>query len=1185
MMLSKKLITLFVGLAASLVVSFFGVSEETFADSITSGSIYDKAIYNGVQECYSKGYDDGGLINEISLEKFKGIGTLADEYKTIVPMIGLSDRYGSEKPSRISCVELFQNKTAVKIPGQVASIQAGKTELENALYKSTGSNSNSTGDTPRCYKYYFNFGSLQGISGSTYSQELCVKFDESSKQWQTYPGNSSAFDLRLNGYTFKALVYRFVTFESSTGSVKMKTITGGTPPFNLTTNNRTVMITEPASASSILVSVGNIINSAIGAAENASHFKQGFNIESNGQHAAWDFTANFYSACEQYEQIPNDGGIKCVVNGQEVQDYSLHFDNSSGTSSDTVYKKIDANAHKNEVIAKFSGNKYTYALNTNNASDIKFSKEEKYRLYTYYLENVFQASKMDNCRDEYLDSLVNYYKPVKLWDGSKYTWCYPEFPEKIRNDTDKNQKPKVYGVYPSGYFGSPSFTLKTIIDELNAIDWPENSKAPTGDDGDNGDGAGGGVDPCYESGIGEQGWMICPVIRNLTQAVGGMAGTINYFLTLDKDEFQAEGSTESVWSIFRNMANIFMIIVLLVIVFSQLTGYGIDNYGVKKILPKLVIMAILINLSFIICELAVDVSNVLGNGLYNLFRNIGEAANIASDGSDSLSAFAATIEKIIMAAAGVGAVSEIAMGFVGAQGGAMIIILVLIALITAAVAILIFLIMLGGRMVVAMLFTIISPLAFACYILPNTQVLFKKWWSVFKAALVVYPICGALYGISFLIRGLAEKTSGNFVTLLAVNITPFLPFLALPMLLRSMMNALGVLGGALTSLSSGLRGGVGKMTRTLQGTEIYKSGQENRRRNMTRWQAGVDKNGNKKKLSAFGRMLRGGNTGIGNASAQYIKDKYAKEKEESYVSKDSKAFSAAMIAQKKTAEADDVKNQEIEISSATNGGANEKALFKIYRDAKESGDIARAVAAARIAGRRKDSAARFMDNEITGVGYNLGTTEGRASYNSMLASNNSSSDEVFAKVAKEIAEGEHSGNFKEASPVGFDFASSYNKNYDPDIKAENPEHKVGKDYSSWANQTFTKSDGNGGVITTTNAAEATSRYVAKSQDLVAMQGGALNEIANRMANGQIDGLEKQRLMRLAQSTIKNKDVTGVWDTTKENQIYRIANGGMDTGFYIQRNNGGNTGQGIMDIRGGEKFIQEAGKKQKPKGNF
>ena len=57
------------------------------------------------------------------------------------------------------------------------------------------------------------------------------------------------------------------------------------------------------------------------------------------------------------------------------------------------------------------------------------------------------------------------------------------------------------------------------------------------------------------------------------------------------------------------------------IVISQITGYGISNYGIKKMLPKILVMAILINLSWYVAVIGVDISNILGKGIFNLFTS------------------------------------------------------------------------------------------------------------------------------------------------------------------------------------------------------------------------------------------------------------------------------------------------------------------------------------------------------------------------------------------------------------------------------------------------------------------------------------------------------------------------------------------------------------------------------------
>ena len=57
-------------------------------------------------------------------------------------------------------------------------------------------------------------------------------------------------------------------------------------------------------------------------------------------------------------------------------------------------------------------------------------------------------------------------------------------------------------------------------------------------------------------------------------------------------------------------------------IYSHITSFGISNYGIKKILPRLIIVAILVNISFYICAIAIDLSNIAGQAIQDMFINI-----------------------------------------------------------------------------------------------------------------------------------------------------------------------------------------------------------------------------------------------------------------------------------------------------------------------------------------------------------------------------------------------------------------------------------------------------------------------------------------------------------------------------------------------------------------------------------
>lgn len=398
-------------------------------------------------------------------------------------------------------------------------------------------------------------------------------------------------------------------------------------------------------------------------------------------------------------------------------------------------------------------------------------------------------------------------------------------------------------------------------------------------------------DPCYNSGIEGMSWVLCPTINNTAEAVDGIDALLDSWLAVDADLYGNGSDAYKAWSSFRTIANVFMIIILLAIIVSQITGYGIDNYGIKKMLPRLIVMSIMINLSFLICQLAIDVSNILGGGLNQLFKGLGHSI---SSGFTPGKMISGLVAGLFGALAGAGAVSGVAISVIGIAaggGGVMLVLSLVIALITALVAVLMFFISLGARFIIIIVFTALAPVAFACYVLPNTQSLFKKWWDIFKTALLVYPICGALYGMSFVVRGIVFGGGKlHFWMAIMAIIAPFLPFLLLPGLIKGALSTLGRLGGTLAMVGAGVKRGISKGNTALQGTDAYKSQQEMAQRNLNARRAGLkwdrktrslakDENGNyiqNENIGRLGRFVRGGDSGMAAARSRFLRDEKAK---------------------------------------------------------------------------------------------------------------------------------------------------------------------------------------------------------------------------------------------------------------------------------------------------------------------
>ena len=335
-----------------------------------------------------------------------------------------------------------------------------------------------------------------------------------------------------------------------------------------------------------------------------------------------------------------------------------------------------------------------------------------------------------------------------------------------------------------------------------------------------------GEDPCFHT-AESMGWILCPVLKGIVNAAEGLyEEAVEPFLVVDTQLFNTNNGAYSAWRVFANIANVIAVIFLLFIVFSQITGVGIDNYGIKKSLPKIIVAAILINLSYIICQLAVDSSNIIGQSLESLLTGIGNglpynSSTIGAVIGETPSAMFKVLLNSTLALTGLiaglgvtGAVLGVAEGVAtaGVIGGVFegigIIIPILVGVLGVLIAVLTFFVMLGLRQIAVILLVVISPVAFVCYMLPNTRNLFKKWWNILKAMLILYPMAGLTIGGCHLVSSILLSTNAtqtNFLFYLLNMIVMALPLLLIPSLVSKSMGALGDITSKIRDFGQGVR--------------------------------------------------------------------------------------------------------------------------------------------------------------------------------------------------------------------------------------------------------------------------------------------------------------------------------------------------------------------------------------------
>lgn len=234
------------------------------------------------------------------------------------------------------------------------------------------------------------------------------------------------------------------------------------------------------------------------------------------------------------------------------------------------------------------------------------------------------------------------------------------------------------------------------------------------------------------------GWILCPVIQGVAtmsdKVFDLLAGN---FLQVEAELLNENNGIKGPWDASRNIANVLFIIAFIIIIYSQITGAGISNYGIKKMLPRLITAALLVNISFYICQAMVDLSNILGYNIYEFLKasaaSIGPSAMADIPGNDTVTGggLMTVLAVAILAAA---TLVWLLLAPLGA-----IALMVLITCVTIVIILLL-------RKAFIVLLVVASPIAFVAYLLPNTEKYFSKWLSMFWQLLMVFPVVALLLG-------------------------------------------------------------------------------------------------------------------------------------------------------------------------------------------------------------------------------------------------------------------------------------------------------------------------------------------------------------------------------------------------------------------------------------------------------
>ena len=305
---------------------------------------------------------------------------------------------------------------------------------------------------------------------------------------------------------------------------------------------------------------------------------------------------------------------------------------------------------------------------------------------------------------------------------------------------------------------------------------------------------------CDVQGIG---WIICPVSNWLADGIDFMYSALQEFLKTKPLETTNQNSgIYLAWVIMRNISNVAFIVAFLVIIYSQLTSVGISNYGVKKMLPRLVIAAVLVNLSFTFCAVLLDLSNIAGYAFQDAFMGIKNTISTVGENTSTW-----TWSEVISTALSNGALAVGAGYAVSLALTTEILPMLVPAATLAGLTLLFILLIMAARQALIIILIIVSPLAFVCYLLPGTEKWFKKWRDLFFTMLVFFPAFAVVFGgaqlAGILIIQNASGSNGAIMHVLGM-LVQIIPLAITPLIMKFSGGVLGKFAGFVNDKNKGL---------------------------------------------------------------------------------------------------------------------------------------------------------------------------------------------------------------------------------------------------------------------------------------------------------------------------------------------------------------------------------------------
>jgi len=208
------------------------------------------------------------------------------------------------------------------------------------------------------------------------------------------------------------------------------------------------------------------------------------------------------------------------------------------------------------------------------------------------------------------------------------------------------------------------------------------------------------------------------------------------------NDFINAAAVQRGWVLVRDLANMAFLLIFVAIAFA--TILGIEKYEYKKLLPKLLLMAIAINFSKTIAGIVLDAAQVIMITFVKGFEQVAAGNLIRSFGLNDILALQETAEVTASATA--------ATAILGVA-------LLVIATVTVGIIVIMFV----ARIVYLWILIVLAPAAFLMAATPGMAGKFDDWWNKFIKYAFLGPIMAFFLWLSFTIMA-AVPANQNLAT-------------------------------------------------------------------------------------------------------------------------------------------------------------------------------------------------------------------------------------------------------------------------------------------------------------------------------------------------------------------------------------------------------------------------------------